>query len=194
MLENILILKNIGIKKRALYKSIVSASLIALAVLLPQIVHLALGQPGGAKWLPMYLPVLIGGCLLGSRWALAVGVLSPAVSFALTSLISNPMPTAERLPFMIAELGVFALVSGLFTKKISENAAWALPAVISAQLAGRLSFLGLSALFSSFVSFTPVMIWEQIKAGALALALQAVFVPLIIVLLKKVLTKGEKND
>ena len=193
MFENILVLKNITIKKRALYKSIVSASLIALAVLLPQIVHLALGQPGGAKWLPMYLPVLIGGCLLGSKWALAVGVLSPVVSFAITTLIGNPMPTAERLPFMIAELGIFALVSGLFTKKISLNAAWSLPAVICAQIAGRLSFLGLSALFSKFVSFTPMMIWGQIKTGAFALALQVVFVPLIIMLLKKVLTKGEKE-
>jgi hypothetical protein len=61
----------------------------------------------------MYLPVLLGGCLLGWRWALAVGVLSPVVSFLITSLAGAPMPALPRLPFMMAELAVFALVSGL---------------------------------------------------------------------------------
>lgn len=77
MLESIMTQKHIAAQRIITLKAVLSVGLIALAVLLPQIVHIALGQPGGVQLLPMYLPVLIGGCLLGWKWALAVGVLSP---------------------------------------------------------------------------------------------------------------------
>ncbi|HOR22708.1 MAG TPA: hypothetical protein PLY43_08280, partial [Ruminococcus sp.] len=110
MFENALTLRNVSFGRKIAYKSLVSAGIIAMAVILPQLVHLALGQPGGVKWLPMYLPVLIGGCLLGAPWGLAVGILSPLCSFLLTSAMGSPMPMAARLPFMAAELAVFAVI------------------------------------------------------------------------------------
>lgn len=189
MLENILTYRNAAVKKRITIKAMTSAGLIALAVILPQIVHLALGQPGGVQLLPMYLPVLIGGCLLGSRRAVAVGVLSPVVSFLLTSLTGEAMPALSRLPFMVAELAVFALVSGLFSKKIYKNGLWAFPAVILAQLAGRAVFLGLVAVFQSVAPFTVQMIWSQIISGWPGLAIQAVLVPLLIIGLRAILVK-----
>ena len=134
MLQNVLEQREATVQKRITVNTVLSVGLIALAVILPQIVHLALGQPGGVQLLPMYLPVLIGGCLLGWKWALAVGILSPVVSFAITSLMGNPMPALPRLPFMMAELAVFAIISGLFSQKIYENGLWAFPAVILAQL------------------------------------------------------------
>ena len=192
MFENALTYRNYSFGKKIACKSLVSAGLIALAVLLPQLVHLALGQPGGVKWLPMYLPVLVGGCLLGTKWGLAVGILSPAVSFLITSFIGTPMPPAARLPFMAAELAVFAAVSGLFTKKITENGLWAFPAVILAQAAGRAAFLGLIAIFGKLASFTVPMIWGQIKTGLIGLAVQAVLVPFMVIGLRKLMVKD--ND
>ena len=118
MLESVLAKKEVAIKKKITYKTIASVTLIAMAVILPQIVHLIAGQPGGVQWLPMYLPVLIGGCLLGSKWGVIVGILSPLASFAITSAFGNAMPALPRLPFMVLELGVMAIVSGLFAKKI----------------------------------------------------------------------------
>lgn len=187
MLENVLSRKNASIKTKITVKTLLSVGLIALAVVLPQIVHLALGQPGGVQLLPMYLPVLIGGCLLGWRWAIAVGALSPVVSYLLTSMMGEAMPALPRLPFMIAELAVFALVSGLFSKKIYQNVLWAFPAVILAQLAGRAVFLGLVAIFQSVTPFTVEMIWSQILTGWVGLAIQAVIVPLLIIGLKAIL-------
>lgn len=175
------------------YKTIISASLIVLAVILPQIVHAALGQPGGVKWLPMYLPVLLAGCLLGLRWGLAVGILSPLVSFAITSAMGSAMPAAARLPFMILELAVFAAVSGLFTKLISKNGLWAFPAVISAQVAGRLVFLLAVVICQSFVPFTPQVIRGQIVTGLAGLGVQAVLAPVIMIGLRA-LMKKDKND
>lgn len=191
MLENVLTKQNITTQKKLTLNAVLSVGLIALAVVLPQIVHIALGQPGGVQLLPMYLPVLIGGCLLGSKWALAVGVLSPAVSFAITSLMGSAMPALPRLPFMMAELAVFALVSGLFSKKIYENGLWAFPAVILAQLAGRAAFLGLVAIFQGVAPFSVEMIRGQIVEGWLGLLIQAIAVPLLIIALRAILVKND---
>lgn len=194
MFENALTLRNVSSGRKIVCKTLLSAGLIALAVVLPQIMHLALGQPGGVKWLPMYLPVLIGGCLLGTKWGFAVGVLSPMVSFMITLIMGNPMPMAARLPFMMAELAVFAVISGLFTKKISENGLWAFPAVIAAQLVGRASFLGLVAVFQLRTPFNVSMIWSQIQTGVTGLLAQAILVPVIIIGLQQLLIKESKND
>lgn len=189
MLENVLTKNNATLKSIITCKTLVSVGLIVLAVILPQIVHLALGQPGGVQLLPMYLPVLIGGCLLGWRWALFVGVLSPLASFALTSLMGNPMPALARLPFMMAELAVFAVVSGLFSGKIYKNGLWAFPAVLAAQLAGRAVFLGLVFVFQSVAPFTVEMIWSQILAGWQGLLIQLIAVPLIVIGIRAILVK-----
>lgn len=191
MLEHALTLRQMAVRQKIAVKTIVSAGLIALAVLLPQLVHMALGQPGGVQWLPMYLPVLIGGCLLGTRWAFFVGTLSPVVSFLLTNMAGEAMPALPRLPFMAAELAVFAVVSGLFSKKIAENGVWAFPAVLAAQIAGRAAFLGLVAVFNRFTALTPALIWGQIQTGLLGLFVQAALVPLIIVALRAALIREE---
>ena len=155
MLENILVKRNCSVKVKFTVKGLISAGLVALAVILPQLVHLALGAPGGVQWLPMYLPVLLGGCLLGAYWGLGIGIASPLVSFLITSAFGNPMPMAARLPFMMAELAVFAAVSGLFTKKIYENAWLAFPAVLLAQVAGRATFMLLVLIFQSVTPLRP---------------------------------------
>ena len=193
MIENILVKRNCSLKVKLTVKSLISVGLVALAVILPQLVHLALGAPGGVEWLPMYLPVLLGGCLLGTYWGLGIGIASPVVSFLITLAFGNPMPAAVRLPFMMAELAVFAAVSGLFTKKISENAWLAFPAVLLAQVAGRAVFMLLVLVFQSVTPFTPALIWAQIKTGLLGLVLQAVLVPFIVMGLSKLL-KRDKND
>ena len=194
MFENALTIRNVSQGTKITCKALVSAGLIALAVVLPQIVHMALGQPGGVKWLPMYMPVLIGGCLLGIKWGCAVGLLSPLASFLITSAMGTPMPMAARLPFMMLELAVFAVVSGIFTDKISQSGLWAFPAVILAQLCGRGIFLGAVAATQSFTQFTAKMIWGQIQTGFVGLAVQAVLVPVMIMVLRGLLIKDEKND
>lgn len=77
MLENVLKTRNLSLKAKITLKFIVAVSVVAMAVVLPQIVHAAAGSEGGAAWLPMYLPVLLGGCILGVRWGIGVGVASP---------------------------------------------------------------------------------------------------------------------
>ena len=47
MLENALVKRNCSLRVKITVKTLVSAGIIALAVLLPQLVHLAAGQAGG---------------------------------------------------------------------------------------------------------------------------------------------------
>ena len=194
MLESILARKGVSVRTRITVKSLVAVGVVALAVLLPQLVHLAAGASGGVRWLPMYLPVLLGGCLLGTWWGLGVGLVSPLASFAITSAMGSAMPAAARLPFMMAELAVFAAVSGLFSKKIAENGWMAFPAVLLAAVSGRAFFLLLAVIFQKIAPFTPAMIWSQIQTGLLGLVLQAVLVPFIAMGLRVLINRDKNND
>ena len=189
MVESALTKRKISFRLKITVKSLISAGIIALAVILPQFVHLFAGAQGGVRWLPMYLPVLLGGCLLGWSWGLGIGVLSPLTSFFITSAFGNPMPIAARLPFMMIELAIFAGISGLFSKKIAKNAWIAFPAVLLAQLAGRSAFMISVSLLQSVIPFAPAVIWGQIQAGLS----QSLIVPLTVMGLKRLLVKDD-ND
>lgn len=180
-------------KAKISVKAVVSALLIALAVVLPQTVHIAGGAAGGAKWLPMYLPVLIGGCLLGRKWGLGVGVLSPVVSFVITAAAGNAMPAAERLPLMIAELTVFAAVTGSFSDKIAETPAAAFPAVFIAQITGRAVYVAVAALFGGLTSSAVTAALETVRTGLIGLAVQALLVPVIVVVSGKLIAAESKR-
>lgn len=193
MVESALTKRKISFRLKITVKSLISAGIIALAVILPQFVHLFAGAQGGVRWLPMYLPVLLGGCLLGWSWGLGIGVLSPLTSFFITSAFGNPMPIAARLPFMMIELAIFAGISGQFSKKIAKNAWIAFPAVLLAQLAGRSAFMILVLLLQSVIPFAPAVIWGQIQAGLSGMLLQSLIVPLTVMGLKRLLVKDD-ND
>lgn len=192
MIESVLTRKNVNVKTKITVKSLLAAGIVALAVLLPQLVHIAAGAQGGAQWLPMYLPVLLGGCLLGWRWGLGIGVLSPLISFAVTSLFGNAMPAAARLPYMVAELAVFAAVSGLFSEKIAENGWMAFPAVLLAAVSGRATFFLLAAVFQSVSPLSAATAWAQIQTGLVGLVLQAVLVPFIVLGLSQLLARDKQ--
>lgn len=194
MIDNVLERKQLSLRMKITLKSLISAGIIALAVVLPQIAHLAVGAQAGVMLLPMYLPVLLGSCILGARWGTAVGVLSPFVSYLITSAFGSPMPAAARLPFMMAELAMFALVSGTFSKMIEKHLWMAFPAVIAAEICGRAFFMLLVTVFAGITPFTPSMIWGQIKTGFVGLAIQAVLVPLIVIGLGYLLKKNNSDE
>lgn len=192
MIESVLAKHNVKFGVRITVKALISTGVIALAVVLPQLVHLAAGAEGGVRWLPMYLPVLLGGCLLGWRWGLGIGLLSPLASFAVTSAAGNAMPAASRLPYMMAELAVFAAVSGLFSRKIAANGWMAFPAVLLAQVSGRVAFIAIAAVFQSVSPLSASAVWAQIQTGLLGLVVQAVVVPFIVMGLRALMNRENR--
>lgn len=194
MIESVLQRKNLSLKLKITVKGLISLGIVLLAVVLPQLVHLVAGSEGGVRWLPMYLPVLLGGCLLGQWWGIGAGIASPVISFLITLAFGNPMPASARLPFMAAELAVFGAVSGLFSKKVSENGWMAFPAVLLAQVSGRAAFMLLALVFGGVTPFTPQLIFSQIESGLWGMVLQAVVVPFAVMGLKLILNrKGKEN-
>ncbi len=193
MLDSVLTIRNISLKKGIIIKMLVSAGIIASAVILPLIVHMTLGSSGGTLLMPMYLPVLIGGCVLGWKWGLGAGILSPLVSFLITLAFGNPMPAAARLPYMTVELAVFAAVSGAFSRAIAKNAWMTFPATLMASVSGRIVFLTLAAVFRSVSPLTVETVWSQILTGLPALVAQAVIVPLIVAALSYILKRDTKK-
>lgn len=190
MIENALRSRQVSFKLGITVKALISAGTVALAVLLPQLAHLALGEQAGMRFLPMYLPVLLGGCLLGWQWGLGIGLLSPLVSYLITSAAGAPMPALARLPFMMAELAVFAVICGVFSDKIARNGLMAFPAVLLAQLGGRSVFLLSAAAFSGVSPLNAAMVWSQIQTGFAGLLIQAVLAPVIIIGLKALTDKS----
>lgn len=180
MMQAILTRAGVTRKTQITVKSLAALTVVILAVALPQLVHLAVGSAGGVTWLPMYLPVLLGGCLLGARWGCAVGMASPIVSFLLTSLTGNAMPAAARLPFMAAELALMALVTGLFSDAITRRTWLAFPAVLLSLMSGRAFFLLLVVIFQHVTPLAPAMIRGQIVTGFPGLIAQAILVPLMV--------------
>ena len=165
MIENVLERKHASLSAKITVKTLVAALVVALAVTLPQIAHIAFGQKAGVTLLPMYLPVLLGGCLMGAGWGIGIGLASPLVSFIITSAAGSAMPAAARLPFMMAELAVVAAVCGLFGNKIKKNAWSAFPAVILAEVCGRAFFMLSVLALRNVTSLSAGMIWSQIKTG-----------------------------
>ena len=162
----------------------VSAAVCALATVVPQLFHLIGGKPLGNVFLPMHLPVILGGFLLGPTAALICGVLSPLFSFFISG-----MPAFPRLIFMMFELGAYGVITSLCTQKFR------LPVFITLPLTwvgGRTVFL-IAAAFALHVLKMEIQgmptawaaVWTAVTTGVLGIILQAVAVPVLVAALKK---------
>jgi LytS/YehU family sensor histidine kinase len=84
---------------------------IALGILLPSFFHIS---GIGRAFLPMHIPVLMAGLVMGSMSGLIAGILTPLLSSLLTGMPPFPMVIA-----MIFELGIYGLTSGYLIKRLN---------------------------------------------------------------------------
>lgn len=194
MIENALTLRKVNVKTKITVKTIVAVSLVILAIAFPQLIHLVAGASGGMTLLPMYLPVMLSGALLGTWWGLGVGIASPFFSYLITSAFGSPMPMLSRLPFMIVELAVFAVITGLFSNKIAKNKWLAIPAILLAEIGGRLTFLAMAGIFESISSLSFNIVLNQILSGWIGLVLWLVIAPVILIIVSTLINKEKANE
>jgi len=161
------------------------ALFIALALLLPQLFHLTGAAQAGNIFLPMHIPVLLGGFVLGPVFGLLIGAISPVLSFFITG-----MPPVERLPFMIVELAAYGLASGLCyqTFKLYRVRLGTYISLLAAMLAGRLVYALSLVIAGNLFGVKGVGVGAVISAvitGAVGIVIQIVIIPPIIYALRK---------
>src|SRR6056297_3524954 len=116
-------------KKTKSKEIVLSGLFIALGLLVPMLFHAVGGA--GPVFLPMHLPVLVGGFILSPKFAVLVGLSTPLLSSVLTGM-PVLMPMA---PIMMAELGIYGLTVSLLKEKGVNNVI----TLISAMIFGRIS-------------------------------------------------------
>ena len=175
MLRSILTKQNTSIGAKAF----ATVTAIVMAVALPQVFHLlgafcGLGTALGETFLPMHLPILLVGLLAGPYVGGIAGAVSPLLSFALTG-----MPGKAMLPFIVIELCVYGVASGL----MRDCKLPTIGKVLGAQIAGR-AVRAIAIVLAVYViknsALSVDVIWNSIKIGLFGLILQWVFLPLVI--------------
>lgn len=157
-----------------------SALYLALAVLLPIAFH-GFGL-GGRIFLPMHIPPLLAGFLVGPSSGVIVGLLAPLLSYLLTG-----MPPTYAVPLMSLELPMYGLVAGMTYRKLHLNIYIAL---VAAMIVGRIMFgLGLFVL-GMFIDlpYTAAAFFSAggaVVTGLPGIAVQMVLIPLIVAAFKR---------
>ena len=126
----------------------------------------------------MHLPVILCGMLLGSAYGTACALTGCLISYLMG------MPTLERLPFMLIELMIYAVLSGIMIRK-TRSSYYALLGVL---LFGRLAYLCV-ILLSFYVlkiqSISAVAAWNSFVVGLPGIAVQLLLIPTLYNVLKK---------
>lgn len=124
-------------------KIVLSGLFIAIGVIIPPLFHAA-GL--GIAISPMHFPVLIAGIIVGWKYGLAIGILTPLLSAA---IMPQGMPLFPVATVMAVELGVYGLVIGLsyqYLKLFENKLINVYLALIIAMISGRIVGGALQAL------------------------------------------------
>jgi hypothetical protein len=165
--------------KTAVRQITLAGLFIAIGLVLPMAFHV-LGP--GTTFLPMHIPVLIAGFSLGLPMAILVGTLTPLLSSLLTGMpLIFPV-----LPFMVFELGTYAMGASLFYRTFKWNVYVSL---LLTMILGRITAM---AAVWVLVNYTTaklpnplVFITGAVTAGGLGILIQLLLIPPIVILLRK---------
>jgi len=147
--------------------------LLALAVILPQVLHLTGGPQLGSIVLPMHFPVYIAGFLLGPALGGIIGFLAPLISHMITGM---PPVSPPVLFLMLVELPLFGLLAGY----LYRQRGWKIiPALLLAMVGGRVGMALISPLIF-YVQDFPVAPLVYVQ-GALITGLPGIFLQILII-------------
>ncbi|KKT24908.1 MAG: hypothetical protein UW11_C0038G0009 [Parcubacteria group bacterium GW2011_GWA2_43_9b] len=148
-----------------------------LAILTPMIFHYFGGQAAGRLFLPMHFFVLAGGLLLGWRAGLAVGILTPLISYSFTG-----MPPVMVLPFVVIEVAAYGFLAGLLQEKFKNI--WL--SLAGAMILGRMILWLSIMVLPTKLSASPYVL-GALQSGWQGIALQILLVPVVVIAVQKFL-------
>ncbi len=160
------------LQQKTLRSMIVSAMMVALAVVLPMAFH-TVGL--GSKFLPMFLPLLLNGFLSSWPWATLAAVIAPWISAVLTGMPPIYPPVAL---VMSCEGAVLAGVASVLYRAFHSRV-W--PALLCAIILSRATSFLLTWLFASkFRLPGGLAAGAMILEGLPGVVLQVVLIPIVL--------------
>ena len=135
----------------------------------------------GSMLLPMHIPVLLCGFIIGAPYGLLVGIITPLLRSMIFGM--PPMLTAITMAF---ELGTYGFISGYLYNKLPKSIVNIYVSLIGAMFIGRVVWGMVSMLIYGMVSFG----FSAFIAGGFTnalpgIALQLVLIPILVKLADK---------
>lgn len=151
--------------------------LSGIGIALPRIFHVLAGSSAGATFLPMHIAVLIASIVFGVVSGTIVAGSSVISSFLLTG-----MPSIDRLPYMLIELVIYAVLLGLFNKKFNSYIS-----LIATIILGRVIYSGVLFMAINVLGLPTygLSVIDSLVTGLPGIIIQLLFVPIIAKLIKK---------
>ncbi|WP_207666033.1 ECF transporter S component [Thermohalobacter berrensis] len=169
-------------------KIVYSSFFIALGIIIPMLFHTI--KNFGRAFLPMHIPVLLGGFILGPYFGLLVGLITPFLS----SILTGMPPIFPVGIIMFFELSTYGFVSGLFYNKLKQNE---IITLTSAMIIGRIiAALVVAVLVYGFGAKMPnpfTYIKMAVIVGLPGIAIQVILIPILVLSLKRTRILHETN-
>lgn len=145
--------------------------LSGIGIALPRIFHVLAGSSAGSTFLPMHIAVLIAALTFGTLSATIVAGSSVVFSYLLTG-----MPALARLPYMLIELVIYAILLSLFNKKFNSYVS-----LIATIILGRILYSGVLFVAIDLLGLSTygISVIESIRTGIPGIIIQLICVPFI---------------
>lgn len=156
-----------------------SSIFLALGLILPYVFHLT--GIAGPILLPMHIPVLLCGFIMGSKTGLIIGFITPLLNSAITGM-PPAYPTAIAMAF---ELAVYGYFTGYLFKnrKLNVFAALIISMLCGRAVSGFINFILLTFGGNGFV-LKGFLTASFIKAIP-GIIIQLIIIPLIVKVLEQ---------
>lgn len=153
---------------------VIAGLMLALGIIIPYIFHTT--GIAGTIFLPMHIPVLIGGFLLPPQFALLLGILTPLINYLITGM-PNLFPIGIIMAF---ELGTYGLLASLLFFKLRFPTVIAL---ILTMLGGR-AMAGLAVFILAIffeIQLEPITyVIGAITTGIPGIVIQLILIPILV--------------
>lgn len=157
---------------------------LALGIVVPQMIHWTGLPQAGNIFLPMHIPVLLAGFCLGPWYGGVIGFLCPFISAFFG------MPPAARAPFMMGELAVYGMVSGLLYQRMGlrDRKGGIYVTLLLSMVSGRGAYalmLAAAAYGLSIPCGGPAAAVAATVTGLPGIGVQLILIPAVVLALKK---------
>lgn len=154
-------------------KIVLSGLFIALGIIVPTIFHSV--NLAGAIFLPMHIPVILGGFLLGPACGAVIGFITPIICGLLTGM----PPIMPTMPIMALELCGYGFFAGFLYEKSNKIFISLIGSMIFGRICAMVGAFILSVSFAPQVTPIPYII-AAVTNGLPGIIIQLILIPVMV--------------